>query len=576
MVFEHKLLEHLEVIYDRETAETLLTRIKDLIERYQFHVGNNQEEHYAWSEEDAILITYGDVISQNGQNDHKIRLLVDFLTQYVHGAINSVHILPFFPSSSDHGFSVIDYREVRDDLGEWSDVERLAENYLVMADLVINHTSRSSEWFKNYQLGKEPGKDYFIELDPSASVELSKVIRPRSSPLFISVETGNGLRHVWTTFSDDQIDLDFSNPEVLVEFVDIFLLYLSKGIRLIRLDAIAYLWKEIGTTSIHLEKTHHVVKLFRDIIDYVRPHGTLITETNVPFEENVSYFGQGDEAHMVYQFSLPPLLLHALLTENSQYLTGWAMNLPEPPEGCTYFNFTASHDGIGVRPLEGLVPEDEFNYLVESTKERGGFVSYKTNADKTQSPYELNITYFDAFAEPGQKETDLQMKRYLCSQTIMISLQGVPGIYFHSLVATENYIAGVLENGEKRSINRRQWDYKELKERLEDEASPTRIVLDYFKNILNIRKEHAAFSPEARQKVLDLGHEIFAFIRIAADIDEEILVLSNMTNKEIELPHAQLDSFTEEKEVRDLLSRASRRIDPQLTLDPFETVWLIR
>lgn len=575
MAFEQKLLEHLAIIYNQDTAETLVNSINDLLDSYQFPGESSQNKHSSWSEEDAILITYGDVINQNGRSDGKIELLEDFLSRYVDGAINSVHILPFFPSSSDRGFSVIDYKQVRDDLGQWSDVEKLSGKYRLMADLVINHTSRFSEWFKNYQMRKEPGKDYFIEIDPS--VNLSTVIRPRSSPLYTAVKTSDGLRHVWTTFSEDQIDLDFSNPDVLLEFIDIFLFYLSKGIRLIRLDAIAYLWKEIGTTSIHLEKTHHVVKLFRDIIDHIDSNGTLITETNVPFEENVSYFGEGDEAHMVYQFSLPPLLLHALLTENTQYLSNWAMELPEPPERCTYFNFTASHDGIGVRPLEGLVPDEEFEYLIESTKERGGFVSYKNNADGTQSPYELNITYFDAFAEPGHEETEIQMKRYLCSQLIMMSLRGVPGIYFHNLVASKNYIAGVLEDGEKRSINRRKWEYGELEEKLEDESNPAHIVLDFYKKVLNIRKKHPAFSPVSEQQILDLGSSLFAFVRSAADTNDEILVISNMTSKEIELPEAEIGFFANEKgELRNLLVGTKRSISPQLILNPFETVWLSR
>lgn len=575
MILNQKLLEHLTIIYDQDTAETLISSITDLLDHYQFKIEENKNQSLSWSEEDAILITYGDVINQNGRNDRKIRLLDDFFTRYMDGAINSVHILPFFPSSSDEGFSVIDYKQVRDDLGEWSDVEHLAGKYRLMADLVINHTSRFSQWFENYQMCREPGKDYFIEIDPS--VNLSRVIRPRSSPVYTAVETSNGLRHVWTTFSDDQIDLDFSNPDVLLEFIDIFLFYLSKGIKLIRLDAIAYLWKEIGTTSIHLEKTHHVVKLFRDIIDHIDSNATLITETNVPFEENVSYFGEGDEAHMIYQFSLPPLLLHALLTENAQYLTGWAMNLPESPKGCTYFNFTASHDGIGVRPLEGLVPEDEFEYLMESTKERGGFVSYKTNSDGTQSPYELNITYFDAFGEPGLDETELQMKRYLCSQVIMISLQGVPGIYFQNLIASNNYIAGVLEKGEKRSINRKKWSYEELVEKVEDESDPAYIVLNFFKKVLNIRKKHPAFSPEAGQEVMNMGHDLFAFTRYAGQAGEEVLVISNITSKQVRVSENDLGSFSRgRKKLINLLYGTRRSISPELILKPFETVWLTR
>jgi len=121
--------------------------------------------------------------------------------------------------------------------------------------------------------------------------------------------------------------------------------------RIARLDAVAFLWKELGTNCLHLPETHELVKLFRDVCEIVAPRAIILTETNVPHAENVSYFGQGDEAHMVYQFSLPPLLLHAFITGNGQYLTHWASGLEPPPAGCTFFNFTASHDGVGVRPF---------------------------------------------------------------------------------------------------------------------------------------------------------------------------------------------------------------------------------
>ncbi|GAA5520821.1 cyclomaltodextrinase C-terminal domain-containing protein [Aliifodinibius salicampi] len=571
MIFKEKALKHLSEVYDKETASELIEKIQDRIQHYGFSMAEEETERSPWHQKETILISYGDVIDTDGHENRKLKHLENFLEEYVGNVITSLHILPFFPSSSDQGFSVIDYKKVREDLGQWSDIERLSEKYQLMADLVINHTSRYSEWFENYQMGKQPGKEYFIEVDPD--INLSDVTRPRSSPLLTAVQTSNGLRHVWTTFSDDQIDLDFSNPEVLLEYIDIFLFYLSEGIQYIRLDAIAYLWKEIGTNSIHLDKTHRIVKLFRAMVDSIDPDRTLITETNVPFDENVSYFGSGDEAHMIYQFSLPPLLLHAILTENAEYLTDWAKELPAPPKGCTYFNFTASHDGIGVRPLEGLVPDEEFKYLVESAKKRGGFVSYKTNADGSQSPYELNITYFDAFEEPGITDTDLQLKRYLCSQVIMLSLQGVPGIYFHNLVATKNDMGGVLEDGEKRSINRKKWSYQELKDRLDDTENTAHIVLNYFKRVLGIRKEHPAFSPAAKQKVLSLKSDLFAFIRESET--EKVLVISNLTNNQASVESDELSDFAVNQiELTDLLSDNKREIDPELTIDPFETLWL--
>lgn len=571
MDFQQKIKQRLSNIYEEEVSKRFASRITDLLADYGFE--SRDFERHPWTQKDVVLITYGDVINSNGHEGGKLKLLETFLEKYVGKAVNSLHILPFFPSSSDKGFSVIDYKKVREDLGDWSDIEQLAGKYNLMADLVINHTSRSSRWFSNYRAGENPGKEYFIEELPKT--DLSAVTRPRNTPLLTPIDTDRGRRHVWTTFSEDQIDLNFSNPEVLLEFIDIFLFYLSKGIKMVRLDAIAYIWKEVGTQSIHLKETHQIVKLFRDLVDYIAPNRTLITETNVPFEENVSYFGNGDEAHMVYQFSLPPLLLHALLTENASYLTQWADNLPEPPDGCTYFNFTASHDGIGVRPLEGLVPEREFDYLIESTEERGGFVSYKKNGDGSESPYELNITYFDAFADPERNDTILQCRRYLCSQVIMLSLQGVPGIYFHNLTATHNHKEGVEKSGIKRDINRKKWGLHELEQRLENSGDAAYEVFNFYKKLLRIRRQYSAFGPEASQKIFNLGDQYFALLRSCDEKREQILIICNLTSDKQILSSAKFpDWFHFEKKAWNLIAEEEEKLAEGLSFRPFEAKWL--
>lgn len=567
------LYKRFEYIYSKEEASDCLERFKTLIGRYSISLNNSRKKERGWSEEDILLITYGDSIVKEGEQKEKLSVLREFLNTYLSDTINSLHILPFFPYSSDSGFSVIDYKEVRDDLGSWDDIEQLASEYNLMADLVINHISSESTWFKNYKKGKSPGKDYFHEIDPDS--DLSSVTRPRSTPLLTEVDTDNGTRYVWTTFSKDQIDLDFGNPDVLFEIIDIFLFYLSKGINIVRMDAIAYLWKHVGGNSIHEPETHEIVKLFRDIVDYASPSATLITETNVPFEENISYFGDGDEAHMVYQFSLPPLLLHAILTENAGYLREWASELPVPPEGCTYFNFTSSHDGIGVRPLEGLVPEDEFYRLVEGAKERGGYVSYKTNSDGTESPYELNITYFDAFSDPEYGDTELQYRRYMCSQILMMSLQGLPAFYIHNLTGTRNNLKGVIESQEKRDINRMKWDYDELTEKLENEEEPTYRVFNALKDLINTRRRHPAFSPQADQKVLDAENNLFVFLRTAVDENENVLVVGNVTGERQALKRDEVQPLADiGNNVRELIS--GRRIEEnrEIVLEPYQVLWL--
>lgn len=467
---------------------------------------------------------------QRAESDQESNLksLHRFLKEELSSVVSTVHILPFFPSSSDDGFSVIDYRRVDETLGDWKDITDMSEDFRIMGDLVMNHTSRYSEWFRSFIRREKPYVDYFIEMDPET--DLSAVTRPRMSQLLTPIQTDDGEKYVWTTFSNDQIDLNFANPDVLFEYLDIFFYYISKGLSVIRLDAVAFIWKEIGTRSIHLKQTHEIVKLMRTLVNSYSPETTIITETNVPHKENISYFGMGDETHMVYQFSLPPLLLHAIFTENSFYLREWIRSLKILPDKCTYFNFTASHDGVGVRPLEGLVPQEEFDGLIEGIKKRGGFISEKKNPDGTLSPYEMNITYFDALAVESGDETE-QKERFLCSQIISMSLKGVPGIYFHNFTATRNNHEGVALTGRYRSINRKKWYYQDLKKMISEESAIANSVFSRMKEIIECRKSISSFDPFGRQLVFDSPKELFFLLRKARKGSDRVLVIANFSGK---------------------------------------------
>ncbi|MCC5934752.1 MAG: sugar phosphorylase [Candidatus Cyclonatronum sp.] len=524
------LNKHLSFIYPDSDTKQLTEKLLRLMESYaglQSSNGSLRKKYY--SHKDLFVIAYGDSI----KNDHQypLEVLHAFMNEHFSDLIKNLHILPFFPYSSDDGFSVIDYRKIRDDLGNWNHVTALSKDYRIMADLVINHVSSQSEYFREFLLGEGLGSGFFHVVNPSENVRM--VTRPRSTPLFTPVATKMGIHHIWTTFSADQVDVNFGNPDVLFEFLDILLFYLEKGVRVIRLDAVAFLWKKIGTSCIHLPETHEVVKLIRSIVDILAPDTILITETNVPHKENVSYFGDGDEAHMVYNFSLPPLLYHAIITQNAAYLSEWSKNLSTPPEGCTYFNFAASHDGIGVRPLEGLVPDEEFNKIINAAIKRGGYVSYKENGDGTKSPYELNITYFDAFKDIKTNDISVQVRKFMCSQMLMLSFRGVPAIYIHSLFGTQNDYENVAKTGMARSINRRKWQLNDLNERLQDPENHHVSVFNSWKKLLRIRIQEAAFDPQGGKKVLDSPPELFVMWRNAPQNSEQIIVLGNVTEKEI-------------------------------------------
>ena len=551
----------LSYIYGNQISDEYFEKFIEMLKRHKC----NPKSGELWSERDVFLITYGD--SLLNAEEKPLQTLQKFAQARLKEAISIIHILPFFPYSSDDGFSVIDFKEVNKTLGDWDDINSFRPQFKLMADLVANHISASSEWFKEFLEQKAPGKDYIYTVE--GDFDTAKVVRPRSSALLTPVETKNGKKSVWTTFSPDQIDLNYSNPDLMLEMLEILLSYIDKGISVIRLDAIAFLWKRSGTACLHEKETHEAVKLMRDVIDYCAPGTILLTETNVPHKENLSYFGSGDEAHMVYQFALPPMLLHALHTGSSRYLNQWARSLVNPGYLMTFFNFTASHDGIGVRPLEGLLPHEEKEALYDKMVEFGGKISTRLGEDGKKVPYELNITYYDAMKGNKNGEDEWQFERFINSQTVMFSLQGIPAIYIHSLLGTHNDLEGMAIKGSKRSINRRKWDIDEINSLLESAESSHSKVFNELTRRLKIRRNTKAFHPEAEQIVVDLGPEIFGFIRHDANSNEKIIVISNLSKQSIE----QLALTSVSGVYIDLLSNKIFDIS-DFELEPYQVVWL--
>ncbi len=564
-----RIAPRFERLYGAEAAPDCLERLAMLVGRYG--VGfYGQPSGLRWDEKACVLITYGDSIVNPAEAP--LVTLQRFLHQRLRGAVSIVHILPFFPYSSDDGFSIIDYREVREDLGTWSDIEAIGKDFDLMFDLVLNHCSRKSGWYEDFVTGVAPARHYFLDVDPK--MDLSQVTRPRSSPLLTRSTTATGEHWLWTTFSDDQLDLNFANPDVLFEFLDILFYYIAMGARVVRLDAIAYLWKRIGTSCIHLPETHEVVKLLRDVLDMVAPSVRLLTETNVPHAENVSYFGAGDEAHLVYQFALAPLLLLTLVTGDAGYLTSWLAGLAPPPPGCTYLNFTASHDGIGVRPLEGLVDEATLAGLIDHVQTCGGEVSWRRNADGTDSPYELNISYFDAMGP--ESPAALRRKRFLLSQTVPLALQGIPAVYLHSLTATPNDHAAVARTGRARSINRGQWQEAELTSCLRDTKSDTGRMFAELTRRLLLRAQTRAFHPEAPQTILQLGPDLLGVSRTAPDGEETVIAIGNVTPRRVSVPPGALvPGASDPVRAVDILA-GNKAVDlaAPVILSPYKTVWL--
>lgn len=563
-------------LYGHEAGGDINTRLQEKILQFKKLHPINQHLPGKLDEHDAILITYADQVTETGKPP--LQSLAEFCLKYLYGIIPGLHILPFFPFSSDDGFSVIDYRQVDTRLGSWQDIASLAENFYLMFDAVINHVSARNSWFMDFLQGGTKFRDFFIEI--KGECDLSRVVRPRALPLLTEFETPRGIKKIWTTFSSDQIDLNFHNPEVLLEILDTILFYVSKGARFIRLDAIAYLWKEIGTTCIHLPQTHWIVQMIRAVLDIAAPQVKIITETNVAHMENISYFGDGEnEAHLVYNFALPPLVMHSFSSGNATKMSHWADHLDLPVKEVTFFNFLASHDGIGLNPVRGILDFGEIDALVERAVVSGGEVSYMRNPDGTHSPYELNINYFDALNNERQvKPLEMQIEKFITAHAIMLALRGIPGIYFHSLFGSRGWIEGMKQSGVKRVINRQKFDRIALEQELFDHHSIRWRIYSRLVSLFKTRQSYGEFSPYGEQKILFLHPAVFSIVRFLRNGKHRILCLHNVSDRYqeavIDIPPYNKKPFAG---IREIISGQLLVLNKRaaVSLKPYQTKWLL-
>lgn len=585
----NRLRDKLISLYGEQASITLMPRLINICNAYCAYktdeiidIEKTFDNNNRFTEEDVILITYGDLIQQDGVPP--LTTLSKFFGKHKNQTINTLHILPFFPYSSDRGFSVIDFETVDPELGTWENIADLETRYKLMFDGVINHVSSKSKWFQEFLKGNDYYEKFFITYDSYEELPLYErgiILRPRTSDILTEFKTAKGNRYVWTTFSKDQIDLNYKNPEVLMRVIEILLFYVRKGADIIRLDAVTYLWANPGTTCANLEQTHIIVRLFHDILELVAPHVAIITESNIPHKDNITYFGTGkDEAHMIYNFALPPLVLHTFYQKDSTKLSEWATSLDQVTETTTYFNFLDSHDGIGLMAVKEILHEDNINFIIKNAIEHGGLISYKMERTGTEIPYELNITWFSALNKDDDSEdTELQVKRFIASRAIALSLRGVPGIYIHSFFGTKNDMEAVIksESESKRDINRSVIKYSALIDALRNTDSLTSKISSRLYNLIAIRIKHTAFHPNASQRILNLKPDIFALLRVSPKDDQHLISLINITDRKIQLSISFNKLGIFKQEWYDLISLKKFSItndNMDIILQPYDVIWL--
>jgi len=582
---EQSIRSKLAYLYGEHAADELFEKIERKIAAFvkkKPRALKVRDAHFTpqnrFTEKDAVLITYPDALREKGAPP--LATLRKACEAHLRD-LNTLHILPFFPSSSDRGFAVINYKKVDPKFGTWQEIEALSARFSLMVDGVFNHCSRQNHWFRRWLADSEVYRNHFIAFDTPDAIspeQLARITRPRTTPLltpFRALRDGKRTTlNVWTTFSKDQVDLNWKEPRILLRVVDIIFRYLRHGATMIRLDAVNYLWKELGTSCSHLKQTHVIIQLLRDILDVAAPSVNLVTETNVAYGKNISYLGNGkNEAQMIYNFTLPPLVLHTLYTGNTRVLSRWADRLERTSPYSTYFNFLASHDGIGLMPVKRLLPQRAVKQLVKTARQHGSLVSYKQEAGRRE-PYELNVTWWSALYDPHESK-EQNMARYLASWAIALALKGVPGLYLHALFATPNDTAGVKRTGVARDINRANLSYAALRKELR-RSSTRRAVLKGFRKLLKARRQHRAFHPAGEQQILQGDEHVFAVLRTK---EERILCLVNVTAEEqwfrvsleaLGLATPLVDLLTHQR----LFTQPHKVHETSIRLKPYETMWL--
>jgi sucrose phosphorylase len=583
----NRMYNRLRVLYSESAARATMLELERILMVFYAHKpqrliekDKNFDPAERFTQKDVILITYGDLL--RGKERPPLATLAGFCDTYLKGTINTLHILPFFPSSSDKGFSIIDFETVDSNLGSWHDLDDLENRYQLMFDGVINHVSSKSRWFSEFLNNNPYYKDFFITFKSRKDLTPEQrhlIFRPRTSKILTEFQSLKGPVYVWTTFSPDQIDLNYKNPNVLLRVVEILLTYVRHGADIIRLDAVMYLWTEPGTRCVHLEQTHEIIKLFRDILNAVAPRVALITETNIPHDENITYFGNGhDESQMVYNFALPPLVLHSFYTENATILSNWAKSLKQVSNTTTFFNFLDSHDGIGLMAVKNILREEDINYMIERAKKHGGYISYKTAEDGTEVPYEINITWYSALNLKGSDEDiSFQVKRFIASRSIALVIQGVPGIYLHSLFGTHNDHEAVEDTHRKRAINRTVVDADSIMQSMNYPHSKKSRINRDLGRLIEIRTKKQAFHPNGDQKTLMISPNVFTVLRTSPEMDQHILTMTNVTSKECHLEILLSEIDSSESQWYDLISEKALLAENQklrVKLQPYDVVWL--
>ena len=440
------------------------------------HYGQLKGMYVTMLRNQVQLITYPDSLGGT------LKDVSNFVDIYLADAIGGVHVLPFYPSSADRGFAPLTHLEVDPTFGTWDDIKKISKNYDVVADLTVNHLSYESKYFQDYLANgsASPYADMFLEVEKflerheAALESLNTIYRPRPTLPFSTFKLYDGTtKQIWTTFTNHQIDLDVESAvtrQIMKKFIDHMV---QNGVNLIRLDAVGYTVKRPWTSSFLIPETYDFIRWLQSVTP---PEVELLAEIHHNPAQQLSLLESGT-VDWVYDFSLPFLALHALLSGTGTNLRHWIEKRPDK-----LITTLDTHDGIGVVDVEGLVTEEEIAETlvwVESNGANQALRASGTNAENLDI-YQLNSTYYSALGEDDDA--------YIAARAIQFFIPGIPQVYYVGLLAGRNDYELLTKTNHGRDINRHNYNWPEILQAMDLK------VVQRLLRLMRFRSSHPAFN----------------------------------------------------------------------------------
>lgn len=522
--------------------------------------------------------------------------------------VNLVHLMPILKCPEDHndgGYAVSDYREINPAIGTMKDVNELAADFrkkdmYLMMDLVLNHTSDEHEWAIKARQGDPKYQDYYYFYSDRHIPDQFEESLPQ---VFPDMAPGNFThipeldKWVMTVFNNFQWDLNYTNPRVFIEMLDVILYLGNQGIDILRLDALAFMWKKIGTTSQNLDEAHRIIKALKACSRITAPGVLFLAEAIVTPPEIIKYFGEVDttsnECDIAYNATLMTLLWDSMATKNNRLLWTSLHNVPRKPRGTTWLNYIRCHDDIGLgyedhhAEWAGYNPSDHRRFLVEfltgniewSFARGKKFMENKHNGDARISGSLASLAGLEKALEQGDSvAVHLAIKRILLLHSVMLSFGGIPLFYAGDELAYLNDYS--FENDPKKRYDNRwmhrpkmDWEKAKLRKK---KGTIEQQVFSALKNMVTLRKQIPEFADTDNCHLVDCHNQhLLAYVRtfeahktfVVCNLNDhpESLSLDMMFYMGFDMKNKIFDQYSGEKVVFE---------NYQFILKPYQFVWL--